>query len=69
MTTAPAAASAENVAAVEAPARDPIDEIRDLLAEAIELAAVDLRCDTKSAALFLVSVLAECPELAGPTVH
>jgi hypothetical protein len=67
MTTAPATSTA--IAAVKAPARDPLDEIRDLLAEAIELAAVDLRCDTKSAALFLVSVLAECPELAGPTVH
>jgi len=67
MTTAPATSTA--IAAVKVPARDPLDEIRDLLAEAIELAAVDLRCDTKSAALFLVSVLAECPELAGPTVH
>jgi hypothetical protein len=52
-----------------APARAPIDEVRDLLAEAIELMAVDLKTDTRSAAAFVVQVLLQTPELAGPTVH
>jgi hypothetical protein len=31
--------------------------------------AVDLRCDTRIAALFVARVLMECSEIAGPTVH
>jgi hypothetical protein len=53
----------------EAPARDPLDEVRDLLAEAIELVAVDLRCDTRSAAAFVACVLLQTPALSPPSVH
>jgi hypothetical protein len=66
VTTEPVA-TAEIAAA--APACDPIAEVRDLLAAAIELAAVDLKCDTRSAALFVIHVLLRTPALAPPTVH
>jgi hypothetical protein len=67
VTTEPAA-SAE-IVAVEAPAREPLDQIRDLLAEACVLAAQDLRTDTASAAAFLICVLSRMPVIDAPTLH
>ena len=60
--TAPAACA-------EVVAETPQDEVLDLLQRAIEIVALELRCDTRTAALFAIKVLLRCPEFEAPTVH
>ena len=50
-------------------AETPQDEVLDLLTRAVEIVALDLRCDTRSAALFVLTILLRCPEFEAPTVH